>query len=434
MKQKMLLRNLRSRFLSGLGSGITWNLNVNSGNNMTLGTTAGTGLTYAAPPPPLSQSVALSTNASCHIDGSDSRKPPFEPLKMMRAIHVENFGGPEVLQLKFNLIVPPLTKTQVLVRVKCAGVNPVETYVREGQYSRLPDLPYIPGADASGVIEKVGSDVQNLKVGQRVFVTGRNSGSYAEYIVTEAIYVFPLHHRLTFAQGAALGVPYFTAYKALIMGAKAKPGETVLIHGASGAVGTAAVQIARSMGVIVFGTAGTKDGMDVVAKCGAHHVFNHNHKSYEKKMLELLGGEGFDVIIEHLANINLGHHVQMLKRDARIMVVGCRGSVNINPRHLMLPEASIRGVTLQGNTTVAQYKEIGSAIVAGIEAGWVNPVINKEYAMEEAQQVHYDIIHSKGAKGKLVLKVGQDIASASMMFETCTLDSNINGVDSNYLV
>merc|ERR1712038_488974 len=117
---------------------------------------------------------------------------------------------------------------------------------------------------------------------------------------------------------------------------------------------------------------------------------------------------GFDVIIEHLANINLGHDVQMLKRDARIMVVGCRGSVNINPRHLMLPEASIRGVTLQGNTTVAQYKEIGSAIVAGIEAGWVNPVINKEYAMEEAQQVHYDIIHSKGAKGKLVLKVGKE--------------------------
>ena len=81
-------------------------------------------------------------------------------------------------------------------------------------------MPYIPGADASGIVEKVGSDVQNLSMGQRVFVTGRNSGSYAEYIVTEAIYVFPLHHRLTFAQGAALGVPYFTAYKALIMGAK----------------------------------------------------------------------------------------------------------------------------------------------------------------------------------------------------------------------
>ena len=88
------------------------------------------------------------------------------------------------------------------------------------QLFRLPDLPYIPGSDAAGVIEKVGSDVQGLSIGQRVFVTGRNSGAYAEYIVTESIYVFPLHKRLSFAQGAALGVPYFTAYKALIMGAK----------------------------------------------------------------------------------------------------------------------------------------------------------------------------------------------------------------------
>merc|ERR1711899_95686 len=388
-------------------------------NNMTLSSgfssTAGTGLTYSTPPgppPPATPQpvAALSTNATGPVaTGFDGNKngQNYEPLKMMRAIHVENFGGPEVLQLKSNLIVPPLTKTQVLVSCKVAGVNPVETYIREGQYSRLPDLPYIPGSDAAGVIEKLGSDVQGLSVGQRVFVTGRNSGAYAEAIVTESIYVFPLHQRLSFAQGAALGVPYFTAYKALIMGAKAKPGETVLIHGASGAVGNAAVQIARSMGVTVVGTAGTKDGMEVVLRCGAHHVFNHNHKSYEKKMVEMLGGEGFDVIIEHLANINLGHDVQMLKNGARIMVVGCRGSVNINPRHLMLPEASIHGVAL-GNSTPEEYNEMGCAIVAGIEAGWVNPVINREYAMEEVQQVHYDIIHSKGAKGKLVLRVGKE--------------------------
>lgn len=378
-------------------------------------------------------STSLLTNGKTY--NLTTKVEPYEPLKRMQAIHVEQFGGPEVLQLKNNLIIPPLTPTQVLVRVMYTGVNPVETYIREGQYSRLPDLPYIPGSDAAGYVESVGTDVTKMTPGTRVFVTGRNSGAYAEFIVTEYNYVFPLHQRLSFAQGAALGVPYFTAYKALIMGARAKPGETVLIHGASGAVGTAAVQIARSMGVIVFGTAGTKDGMDVVAKCGAHHVFNHNHKSYEKKMLEQTNNEGFDVIIEHLANINLGHDVQMLKRDARIMVVGCRGSVNINPRHLMLPEASIKGVTLQGNTTVAQYKEIGSAIVAGIESGWVNPVINREYAMEEAQQVHYDIIHSKGAKGKLVLKVGKEYTlEPPMMLEACSMEGNVNINDVNYLV
>ncbi len=108
---------------------------------------------------------------------------------------------------------------------------------------------------------------------------------------------------------------------------QARPGETILVHGASGAVGNAAVQIARAIGAVVVGTAGTKDGMDVVTDCGAHHVFNHNHKSYEKKMVEHIGGVGFDVIIEHLANINLGHDVQMVKEGARIMVVGCRQGI-----------------------------------------------------------------------------------------------------------
>ena len=160
---------------------------------------------------------------------------------------------------------------------------------------------------------------------------GTNTGSYAEFIVTDGTYVFPLHPRLSFAQGASLGVPFFTAYKALILRAKTKPGEVVLIHGASGAVGTAAVQIARALGAVVVGTAGTKEGMEVVSKCGAHHVFNHNHKNYDKKMIEHLG-TGFDVIIEHLANINLGNDIQMLREGARVMIVDCRGSVSINPR------------------------------------------------------------------------------------------------------
>ena len=166
-----------------------------------------------------------------------------------------------------------------------------------------------------------------------MFVSGTstNTGSYSQYVVSDSTYVFPLHPRLSFAQGASLGVPFFTAYKALILRAETKPGETVLIHGASGAVGTAAVQIARALGAIVVGTAGTKEGMDVVTKCGAHHVFNHNHKNYDKKMVEHLG-TGFDVIIEHLANINLGHDVQMMKERARVMIVGCRGAVSINPR------------------------------------------------------------------------------------------------------
>lgn len=329
----------------------------------------------------------------------------------MKAIRVQRFGGPEVLEVDSDVKVPEISDNQVLVRVMYAGVNPVETYIREGQYSKLPDLPYTPGSDAAGYVHQAGKSVTGLKVGDRVFVSGssnsNNSGSYAEFVVSDSTYVFPLHPRLSFAQGASLGVPFFTAYKALILRANTRPGETVLIHGASGAVGTAAVQIARALGAVVVGTAGTKEGMDVVTQCGAHHVFNHNHKHYEKKMVEHLGS-GFDVIIEHLANINLGHDLQMLKEGARVMIVGCRGAVSINPRHLMAPEASIQGVAL-GSTAPSQWAEMGAAIVAGIEAGWVAPVINKEYNLEQAALVHHDIIHSNGAKGKLVLKVGNEI-------------------------
>jgi len=348
-------------------------------------------IAYAHPGPPLASMSTMSLNNLT-----------------MKAVRVHRFGGPEVLQVDTNVPVPEVGDDQVLVRVVFAGVNPVETYIREGQYSRLPDLPYTPGSDAAGYVQQLGRNVTTLKVGDRVFVSGTstNTGSYSQYVVSDSTYVFPLHPRLSFAQGASLGVPFFTAYKALILRAETKPGETVLVHGASGAVGTAAVQIARALGAIVVGTAGTKEGMDVVSKCGAHHVFNHNHKNYDKKMVEHLG-TGFDVIIEHLANINLGHDVQMMKERARVMIVGCRGAVSINPRHLMLPEASIRGVSL-GSTTPSEWSEMGAAIVAGIEAGWVSPVINKEYTMDQVAQVHHDIVHSKGAKGKLVLRVAED--------------------------
>lgn len=327
--------------------------------------------------------------------------------KSMQAVRVHNFGGPEVLKIE-SVPIPEMCENEILVRVICAGVNPVETYIREGQYSRLPDLPYTPGSDAAGYVQQIGTAVTSLKVGDRVFVAGPsfNAGSYAEYIVTDETYVFPLHHKMSFAQGASLGVPFFTAYKALMQGAGAMPGETVLIHGASGAVGTAAVQIARANGLTVVGTAGTKDGMNVVSNCGAHHVYNHNHKNYDKKMVEHLG-TGFDIIIEHLANINLARDLQMVKENARVMVVGCRGSVNINPRQMMMSEVTLQGVSLSSSSP-EDWKKMGAAIVAGIESGWVNPVVNRAYDLEEVQQVHYDIIHSKGAKGKLVLDVARE--------------------------
>ena len=121
-------------------------------------------------------------------------------------------------------------------------------------------------------------------------------------------------------------------------------------------------------------------------------------------MVKTTNGEGFDVIVENLANVNLETDMQMLKKNARIMIVGSRGAININPRHLMAPEASIQGVAL-AVTTAEQYQLIGSAIVDGISQGWVNPVINRVYDMKDVKEAHNDIINSAGAKGNLVLKL-----------------------------
>src|SRR5262249_22825870 len=148
---------------------------------------------------------------------------------------------------------------------------PYDTYMRAGTYAIKPPLPYTPGSDAAGVVEAVGSGVSKVKVGDRVYTARTESGAYAEYALALESQVHPLPAKISFAQGAGVWVPYGTAYFALIHSAQARAAEMVLVHGASGGVGTAAVQIARAMGMTVFGTAGTEKGLELAKREGAHH-------------------------------------------------------------------------------------------------------------------------------------------------------------------
>lgn len=322
----------------------------------------------------------------------------------MKAIRVHEFGGPQVLKVESNVPVPAYGDSQVLIRVGSAGVNPVDTYIRMGLFAQLPTLPYIPGRDGSGTIEKVGNQVENLKVGDRVFFSGA-SGSYAQYVACESHSVFRLADRLTFAQGAALGVPYFTAYRAIFIKGKAKAGDKVLVHGASGAVGLAACQMAKAHGMTVVGTAGTPQGMELVKDNGAHLVFNHREKGYLEQAAEAVGGEGFDVIIENASDVNLGSDLTIISAGARVVVVGNRGNVEISPRFLMTEEASIVGCALF-RSTPEEWRETSAAVVAGVEMGFLTPVIDKEYSMEDVQEAHANVLsHEGGSRGKLVLSL-----------------------------
>ncbi|XP_072505960.1 quinone oxidoreductase isoform X2 [Notamacropus eugenii] len=322
--------------------------------------------------------------------------------KVMRAIRVFEFGGPQVLKLQTDVPVPQPEENQVLIKVHACGVNPVETYIRSGTYNRIPALPYTPGTDVAGVVEAVGKRVANLKKGDRVFTTRTVSGGYAEYTIAHDHSVFPLPDNLDFGQGAAIGIPYFTAFRALIHSARAKPGESVLVHGASGGVGVAACQIARAYGLKVLGTAGTEEGRQMVLKNGAHRVFNHREPDYMDKIKEYVGENGVNVIIEMLSNVNLQNDLHLLSYGGRVIIVGCRGPIEINPRDTMKKETSIIGVSLFSSPR-DDFLQSVAALLAGMEMGWLRPVIGSSYLLENAAQAHEDIIKSQGASGKIVL-------------------------------
>ena len=317
----------------------------------------------------------------------------------MKAIRVYAHGGPEVLKLEEQPRPTPGSE-QVLIRIHAAGVNPVDTYIRAGAYS-ISNLPYTPGFDAGGVVEAVGEKVSRFKVGDRVYTSATVTGTYAEYGVAEASTVHPLPAAISFAQGAALGVPYATAYRALFQKANARAGETVLIHGASGGVGTAAVQLARAAGLIVIGTTSSPEGEKLVRESGAHHVLNHSSSNYTEELMRITNARGVDLILEMLANVNLGKDLTLLAKFGRVVVIGSRGKVELNPRDTMSRDATITGMTLF-NASGPELQSIHAGLYAGLECGTLNPVIGQELPLADAAKAHIAILEP-GAYGKIVL-------------------------------
>lgn len=318
----------------------------------------------------------------------------------MKAIRVHEFGGPEVLSLE-DVEDPRPAAGQVLVRVGAVGVNPVDTYIRTGAHAVRPKLPYTPGLDAAGTVEAVGGGVEGVGVGERVYTAGSLAGTYAELALCDESQVQRLPERVSFAEGAGIFTPYTTAYRALFQRAQGRPGETVFVHGASGGVGTAALQLARAAGFKVIGTAGTEEGRAHASEQGAHHVLDHHAENYLEELNELTGGRGPDVILEMLANVNLNKDLGVVAKGGRVVVIGSRGPVEINPRLAMTRDAAILGMTLF-NTSQQEAASIQAAIGAGLESGTLRPVVGREFPLAEAAHAHEEVL-KPGALGKIVL-------------------------------
>ncbi|MEA5015597.1 MAG: NADPH:quinone reductase [Candidatus Limiplasma sp.] len=318
----------------------------------------------------------------------------------MKAIQMKATGGIEVLTLA-EVAEPPVGENEVKVKLFYAGINPSDTYIREGGYASFsPALPYTFGFDGSGIIEEIGNNVNNLKTGDRVFIastlSAKTTGTYAEKVVCNMDAVRKLPLTATFEEGASVGVPAAAAYRAVFQRGKLKKGERVLIHGASGGVGSLAVQMAKHHGAYVIGTAGSPEGMDTVQKCGADAVLNHHDSGYLEHIPPV------DLVIEMLANVNLEKDLQVIGKYGRIVVVGNRGTLDFNPRLIMAKEADVLGMALW-NFPPEDYQQCLDTIEEMLESRAIRPVIGKVYPLEEAGNAQFDVIHKK-SQGKLLLK------------------------------
>jgi NADPH:quinone reductase len=323
----------------------------------------------------------------------------------MQAIRVHECGGPDVMRLE-DVPDPMPGPGEVVVRIHAAGVNPVDTYIRAGAHARKAQPPFTPGFDGAGTVEAIGADAGSFAAGERVYFGGAGpkaagAGTYAERVVCAASLLHRLPARCSFAQGAALGVPYATAYRALIQRGAAQPSETILVHGATGGVGIAAVELAHARGMIVIASGGTDAGLAAVRERGADVLVNHRAPNYTDEIMKATGGRGVDVIVEMAAHVNLDRDLSLLAGRGRVVVVGNRGRIEINPRDAMGRDAAIIGMTLF-NATERDLAEIHAALIAGLTTGILNPVIGREMPLADAARAHEAVLEP-GAHGKIVL-------------------------------
>jgi NADPH2:quinone reductase len=336
-----------------------------------------------------------------------------------RAVVAERFGPPDVLKLRESVPLRAPGPGQVLVKLYAAGVNPSDTFIRLGPNGPwaatphlLPKVPYTPGKDGSGVIEAIGEDVTEFAPGDRCYTTGSITGTFAEYAVCTADTVHQLPSRISFAQGACIGVPCATAHRALFAKCKVSPGDAVFIHGASGAVGLAATALALSQGCFVVGSAGTAAGEEAIVQLGATAV-NHRSKDYLEAAAAALPAAKhglFNAVLEMAAHANLITDLELLGPGGQLAVIGSKPEpVALNPRLLMPKEASVHGVFLPA-CSAEEKRETHRALYEAMESGGLTPIVGTTFTIADAAKAHLEVSEPSigGKVGNIVVIVREE--------------------------
>lgn len=322
----------------------------------------------------------------------------------MKAVRMHDYGGPDVLVYE-EVDKPAPGPKQVLVRVRAATVNRVDVAVRENRFPTPRKPPKIIGSDGAGTVEEVGADVTTVTVGEDVFFQGLgvgSEGSYAEYVLLAEEQAVPKPATLSFVEAAAMGLVFPTAYHGLVDKAHVAAGETVLVQGGSGGVGSAAVQLAKAFGARVLTTVSNQAGADLVRELGADVAIDRTQGDVADRVRELTDGRGVDVIVELATSQNLGLDVTMLTKDGRIACIGQGGG----------PEATVPVGAAIGRSAAILFLSLNNAGRAGVarimkeiahlvEQGRIAPVIGEELPLAEARRAHE--LLARPHLGKIVL-------------------------------
>lgn len=319
----------------------------------------------------------------------------------MKAMRAHQFGGPEQLRLE-EAPEPEVQAGQVRIRVRAAGINPADLVRLSGRLGTLP-LPYIPGTDVCGEVDSVGAGVNHVKKGDRVF--GRALiGGYAELTCLAASETIPLPTGLSFAEGSAIPIPFYTAYRALHHKAALKAGETVLISAGGGGVGVAAIQLAKLTGARVITTVGSAEKAARTRNLGADVAINYKEQDFAAEVQKLMDGKGVNVIIENVASDNLAKDLAIVARDGRIILIGTGTGKGPDGQfavmHALMKDVNLLGMSLVNAGSV--IPEMASALTSLFAAGKLKAVVSKTYPLAEAPQALADLVAGR-VFGKLVL-------------------------------
>ena len=325
----------------------------------------------------------------------------------MKAVRIHQYGGPEVLVYE-DVPIPEPGSAQVLVRVEAASVNPVDVAVREDRFPTPKKPPKTLGSDGSGIVETVGGDVTTVRAGDRVFFSGLgvgSEGSYADYALIAETQAVRMPATLSFVDAAALGMAFPAAYYGLIRRGKVQAGETVLVQGAAGGVGSASVQLAKALGARVIATIAGLAQADLVRGLGADETIDYLREDVVARTLALTGGKGVDLVHELVISVNLPIDVRLVAKGGRIV---CAGQGPAPEALVPIGEALAKDVTLLfmnlTNAGRAGVAAIAAEVAQMAASGRVKPVIGATFPLAEARRAH-ELLAGEPL-GKIVLLPG----------------------------